>query len=50
MSNAQFGAAARPADIVGPLRSELETFQSLAEQLRTGYDRALNAVHGEPGS
>ena len=47
---AQFGPAARPADIVRPLRSELDTFQSLAEQLRTGYDRALNGIHGEHGS
>jgi hypothetical protein len=39
---AQFPSATRPADIVGPLRSELMTFQALGEQLETRYEKALN--------
>jgi len=38
---AQFGPTARPAEIVAPLHSQLMTFQSLGEQLRAGYDKAL---------
>jgi hypothetical protein len=44
---AEFGSAARPADIVAPLRSELLTFQILGEQLRTSYDKALNQTRGD---
>jgi hypothetical protein len=38
---AEFPSSRRPADIVAPLRSQLETFQSLGRQLLHGYDEAL---------
>ena len=39
---AAFAAAPRPTEIVRPLHSELETFQSLAEQLLAAYGDALS--------
>ena len=39
---AEFARAPRPVQIVEPLHSELETFQSLADQLLKKYDEALS--------
>jgi hypothetical protein len=40
---AAFGASRSPAEVIAPLRSQLETFQSIGTQLDRAYDRALEA-------
>jgi hypothetical protein len=38
---AEFGSTRPPPEIVAPLRSQLQTFQSLGDQLRIAYERVL---------
>ena len=44
----EFGSSRPPPEIVGPLRSQLETFQSLGAQLRRSYEKVLAASEGRP--